>query len=668
MWYTCGMKKQVASFNRRDFLRGVSLSALGAASLPLAAREGLGPMVKEDAEPAKPGAPVKPGALTVEERDVDLCVVGGGMGGLLTALAAARHGAKVALMQDRPLLGGNASSEIRMWICGAGTRVRNLQETGIMEEIALDNMHCNPSRNWSIWDSVLYEKARFQPNLELILNCACHSVKMDGDRIASVEGFQLTTYKRQVVRAKIFADCSGDSILAPLTGAEYRVGREAKAAFGEEFGIETEDRRTMGMSLLIQARETDHKVEFKPPAWAYSFPTDESMHNKPHECLVKPNTNFYWIEIGGEVDTIADTETLRDDLLKIAFGVWDHMKNHGDHGADNWELEWLGFLPGKRESRRYVGDYILRQQDVEAGGKRFEDTVAYGGWQIDNHLPGGFYIQGKPGAHLQKRRLSEPYAIPYRCLYSKNVANLMFAGRNISASHIAFASARVMGTIGVMGQACGTAAALAVKHGVPPRGVYTDKALLKELQRQLMEDDCFLPGFRREMPALTRQATLTADYGDPSDLQNGIDRRIWGRDNGYFGKTNKAVIYTFPKRTRVHSFRLVVDSDLDREQIDGHPDLLTIPMPLFRARGYSNTSFTFPRTVLKSFRVEVQETSGGAWRTVYETDSNHQRLVRGAIDRDVVAVRLMPLSTWGSERLNNTYDSAVAHIFAFDLA
>ena len=244
----------------------------------------------------------------------------------------------------------------------------------------------------------------------------------------------------------------------------------------------------------------------------------------------------------------------------------------------------------------------------------------------------------------------------------------MFAGRNISASHIAFASARVMGTIGVMGQACGTAAALAVKHGVLPRGVWADKALLKELQRQLMEDDCFLPGFRREMPALTRQATLTADYGDPSDLQNGIDRRIWGRDNGYFGKTNKAVTYTFKKPTRVHSFRLVVDSDLDREQIDGHPDLLTIPMPLFRARGYSNTSFTFPRTVLKSFRVEVQETVGGAWRTVYETDSNHQRLVRGAIDRDVVAVRLMPLSTWGSERLNNTYDSAVAHIFAFDLA
>ena len=660
-----GMNNQVVSFNRRDFLRGASLSALGVAALPLAAREGLGPMVKEDAEPAKPGAPVKPGALTVEERDVDLCVVGGGMGGLLTALAAARHGAKVALMQDRPVLGGNASSEIRMWICGAGTRVRNLQETGIMEEIALDNMHCNPSRNWSIWDSVLYEKARFQPNLELILNCACHSVKMDGDRIASVEGFQLTTYKRQVVRAKIFADCSGDSILAPLTGAEYRVGREAKAAFGEEFGIEKEDRRTMGMSLLIQARETDHKVEFKPPAWAYSFPTDESMHNKPHECLVKPNTNFYWIEIGGEVDTIADTETLRDDLLKIAFGVWDHMKNHGDHGADNWELEWLGFLPGKRESRRYVGDYTLTQEDVEKGGKRFEDTVAYGGWQIDNHLPGGFWLKSKGGAHLQKRRLTEPYAIPYRCLYSRDVENLMFAGRNLSATHTAFASARVMGTIGIMGQAVGTAAALAVEKGVMPRGVYSDKSILKELQRRLMDDDCFLPHFKREISPLAKAATLTADYGDASDLLNGVDRRIWGKDNGYFGKTNQAITYTFDKPTFVNGFRLVTDSDLDRENFDGHPDLLTIPMPLFKGLGYNNTSFTFPRTVLKHFRVDVKG-KDGVWTTAFETRVNHQRLVRGKIDRECLGIRLMPLSTWGSELKENTYGSATAHIFAFE--
>ena len=157
---------------------------------------------------------------------VDFCVVGGGIAGMLAAISAARHGVKVALMQDRPVLGGNASSEIRMWICGAGSRVRNLQETGILEEIALENMKRNPERNYSIWDSILYEKVRFEPNITLLLNCACTSVEMDGSSIKSVTGFQLTTYTWHTVEAKIFADCSGDSILAPLTGAEHRIGRE----------------------------------------------------------------------------------------------------------------------------------------------------------------------------------------------------------------------------------------------------------------------------------------------------------------------------------------------------------------------------------------------------------------------------------------------------------
>ena len=305
------------------------------------------------------------------------------------------------------------------------------------------------------------------------------------------------------------------------------------------------------------------------------------------------------------------------------------------------------------------------QEDVENGGKRFEDTVAYGGWQIDNHLPGGFWLKSKDGAHLQKRRLTEPYAIPYRCLYSRDVENLMFAGRNLSATHTAFASARVMGTIGLMGQAVGTAAALAVEKGVSPRGVYADKSLLKELQRRLMDDDCFLPHFRREVSPLAKAATLSADYGDASDLLNGVDRRIWGRDNGYWGKTNQAVTYTFGKPTFVNGFRLVVDSDLDRENFDGHPDLFTIPMPLFKGLGYNNTSFTFPRTVLKHFRVDVKG-ADGEWTAAFETKDNHQRLVRGKIGRECLGIRLVPLSTWGSELKAETYGSATAHIFAFE--
>ena len=212
-------------------------------------------------------------------------MIGGGIAGMFTAISAARHGAKVALMQDRPVLGGNASSEIRMWISGAGTRVRDLQETGLMEEMLLENMYRNPRRNFTLWDALLYEMVRFEKNIDLILNCSCCDAAVDNGHIESVRGFQLTTYTWHEVHAKIFADCSGDSILAPLTGAEYTVGREAKSQYGEEFGLEEADRHTMGMSIMIQCRETDHPVSFTPPEWAYSFPTDDAMHNKPHDLI-----------------------------------------------------------------------------------------------------------------------------------------------------------------------------------------------------------------------------------------------------------------------------------------------------------------------------------------------------------------------------------------------
>ena len=594
--------------------------------------------------------------------ETDICVVGGGIGGMMTAISAARHGAKVVLMQDRPVLGGNCSSEIRMWISGAGTRVRDLQETGLMEEVLLENMHRNPRRNFTTWDALLYEKVKFEENIELLLNCSCCDAETVDDHIESIKGFQLTTYTWHQVKAKIFVDSSGDSILAPLTGAEYKVGREAKAEFNEEFGLEQADPHTMGMSLMIQCRETDHPISYTPPAWAYDFPDDEAMNNKPHN-LYAMNTNFYWVELGGMQDSIADTEEVRDELLKIAFGAWDHIKNHGDHGAENWDLEWVGFLPGKRESRRYVGDYVMTQHDVE-NCPVFPDTVAYGGWQIDNHLPGGFHMNAKGGAHLQKRRLSEPYGIPFRSLYSKNIDNLMFAGRNISASHIAFSTTRVMGTIGVIGQAAGTGAALAVKNGMLPREA--GEKLITEIQNTLMEDDCFLPGFKRPISPLALKATLSCDYGDCSDLINGMDRRIWGKDNGYFGKTNKAITYTFDQPTHVNGFRLVLDSDLNRECTDGNPDGLHTSSVLFFAYSYDQTTFGFPQTLVKHYKIEAQDESG-EWKTVYETCDNHQRFIKEKLDITARAVRFIPLSTYRSERMVENYGSSVAHVFNFEI-
>ena len=605
---------------------------------------------------------MKAEALKIKNHTADICVIGGGIGGMFTAISAARHGAKVVLMHDRPVLGGNASSEIRMWISGAGTRVRDLQETGIMEELQLENMYRNPTRNYSTWDALLYEMVRFEENIDLILNCSCCDAKTEGSTIQSVRGFQLTTYTWHEVTAKIFVDSSGDSILAPLTGAEYRVGREARSEYGEEFGLDTADRHTMGMSILLQCRETDHPVSYTPPAWAYDFPTDDAMNNKPHN-IYAINTNFYWIELGGMQNSIDDTEEVRDELLKIAFGVWDHMKNHGEHGAENWELEWVGFLPGKRESRRYVGDYTLTQNDVE-NCPRFEDTVAYGGWQIDNHLPGGFHMDAKGGGHLQKRRLSEPYAIPLRSLYSVNIENLMFAGRNISASHIAFSSTRVMGTIGVIGQAVGTAAAIAVRHGLSPRTAGKNK--IAEIQKALMDDDCFLPGFRREPSELARRATLTADYGDPSLILNGIDRRIWGCDNGYYGKTNKAITYTFDAPTEVAGVRLVFDSDLDREYTDGNPDALHTSSTLFFPKSYNNTTFGFPKCLVKHYRIEALNESG-VWDTMVEIRDNHQRFAKHDLHITAKAVRFIPISTYHSERKTEDYGSSTAHIFNFEV-
>lgn len=603
------------------------------------------------------------GELMKKSRRADVCVVGGGLAGTCAAIAAARHGARVVLMQDRPMLGGNASSEIRMWVSGAGSRVRNLQETGLMEEILLENMHRNPSRNFSVWDSILYEKVKAEGNIELLLNCACCFANCEDSVIKSVTGFQLTTYTWQKVEADVFIDCSGDSILAELSDAEYMVGREAKETFGESFGVDKADKKTMGMSLMIQAHETDHKCEFIAPDWAYKFKTDEEMKFKPHECLDKIGTNFYWIELGGEADSIHDTEEIRDELIKIAYGVWDHMKNQGEHGADNWELDFIGFLPGKRESRRYVGDYILTQNDVE-NGRQFPDEVAYGGWQIDNHLPGGFAMSGAKEGHLQKKRLTEPYGIPFRSLYSKNVENLMFAGRNISASHIAFATVRVMGTCGIMGQAVGTAAALMTKYGMTARELCAEK--IGELQDILMEDDCFLPGLKRKLSPLCTPETLSAVWGDPSALLNGMERKIWGNDNGYWGMCDRAITYTFKEKTHISDFRLIVDSDLDREYTEGNPAVLNISATLFRRIDYNYTTFGFPKCMLKSFKIEALDETG-EWQTVYETHNNYQRMIRKPLNIDTTAIRLIPLGTYFSEAMWNTYGSSQAHIFAFEV-
>ena len=240
----------------------------------------------------------------------------------------------------------------------------------------------------------------------------------------------------------------------------------------------------------------------------------------------------------------------------------------------------------------------------------------------------------------------------------------MCAGRYISASHIAFSSARVMGTIGVIGQAVGTAAAIATKYDLLPRDAAQTK--IEEIQAALLEDDCFLPGLRREISPLAKKAKLTCDYGDCTNLINGLDRRIWGNDNGYFGKTNKSITYTFDQPQFVNGVRLVMDSDLDREYTEGNPDGLHTSAVLFFPASHNNTKFGFPKCLIKRYRIEILD-ENGQWGTALEITDNHQRFVKHVLNRIAKAVRFTPLSTYHSETKTEDYGSSTAHLFNFEL-
>ncbi len=544
----------------------------------------------------------------------DLCIVGGGMSGLCCAIAAARHGISVTLLQDRPVLGGNASSEIRMWIGGA--HGKDNRESGIIEEIFLENFYQNPGLKYPIWDSVLYEKAKAEENITLLLNTAVFDLSMDGNRIACVRAYQSNAETFHSVEAKWFADCSGDSVLAPLSGAEFMYGREAKHEFGETIPPDTADKKTMGMSCLFQVRETDHPVSFTPPKWAYTYETDADLPYKDHDLT----NNFWWIELGGEWDCIHDTDKCRDELLKICYGVWDHMKNKGDHGAENWELEWIGFLPGKRESRRYVGKHIVTQNDVEAEG-RFDDIVAYAGWSMDDHFPEGFYYtKGHPTIY---HPAPQPWGLPLRCMISKNIENLVFAGRNISVTHAALSSSRVMATCAVLGQALGTAVAQAVKDDC-----HVENVDIARLQETLMEDDHYIPWHRRKVSKLSLEAACTSDV-----VRNGLDR---GEENLWIGKTGDIIEYAFSKDTPVSEIRLVFDNDMNRKYHN---------MPCYYP--IHETRFKLPKTLIKEYRIEFENESGEI--TELHVKDSHLRFVKHKVNENAKYVRFIPVSTNGSE-------------------
>ena len=448
--------------------------------------------------------------LHTVRQSCDLAVVGGGLSGVCCAITAARAGIKVVLVQDRPVLGGNASSEVRLWILGATSHMGNnnrwAREGGVIDEILVENMHRNPEGNSLILDTILLEFVLNEPNITLLLNTAVHDLKKSADdTIQSVRAFCSQNSTCYEIAAPLFCDASGDGIVGFLAGAAFRIGAESRDEFGEMFAPVAASSELLGHSIFFHSKDTGRPVSFTAPAFALSDITKIPRWRdfKANEC----GCRLWWIEWGGALDTVHDSETIKMELWKVAYGVWGHIKNSGRFPeAETFTLEWVGTIPGKRESRRFEGDMILTQQDLVAQ-RAHPDAVSYGGWAIDLHPVDGVY---SPQSGCTQWHAKGVYQIPWRTMYSRNISNLMLAGRIISASHVAFGSTRVMATSGHGGQAVGMAAALCRRDGLQPRELL-EPARMRELQRRLLRTGHFIPGVAHDDPTdLARTAKITA--------------------------------------------------------------------------------------------------------------------------------------------------------------
>ncbi len=453
----------------------------------------------------------------VHQGKYDLVVVGGGMAGMTTAVTAARLGNKVALIQNRPVLGGNNSSEVRVGLSGLiykdpypflGSVVDELGPTGhwtnyearrdpeaerskrileILEEHPEKLIHnAGPKSNYEDERKIAY--IRDEENVDLFLNTHVFDVRMDGDRITAVIAKDINTGEESIFEGTLFADCTGDATVGFLAGADYRVGRESRSETGEKSAPDEADNMVMGTSVQWYSDELAEPSLFPETPWAIQF-TEETSQKLTRG-------DWQW-EAGLHSDQILEIEYIRDHALRAIYGNWSFLKNRSEEKERfaNLQLSWVAYIGGKRESRRLMGDVILMEQDV-LNQVPYDDASFTTTWPIDLHYPDP--VEGleheEPFLSIAKTESIEPYAVPYRTLYSRNIDNLFMAGRNISVTHVALGTIRVMRTTGMMGEVVGMAAALALKHDTTPRGVYMEHLdELKELMGTSIGKSRYLP-------------------------------------------------------------------------------------------------------------------------------------------------------------------------------
>ncbi len=451
-------------------------------------------------------------------RKHELVVVGGGIAGTTAAIAAARDGVDVALVHNRSMFGGNSSSEVKLFPENNPGHQPWIKEGGIHDEFHTEERvrnhdHYREGKMNAHWDLVLYEWVHREENLTPYLNTHMHRVFMDGARIRSIYAVQLGTEKSFEIEAPLFIDCTGDGMLAGRAGAEHGWGREARSTFNEPLAPKEADDWVMGNTLFFTAYDMGKPVPFKRPEWAAAFPKEGDLKSRGHGShwgSWKVEGGYWWIEVGAPYHPIEDMNEARHEGVRQVLGVWDHIKNQGDHGAENYGLQFVGFWPYKRAARRIRGDHVLTQHDVQDPGS-FPDAVAYGVWPMDVHVQGGILTRDRVpvmwGDHPTLGTMV--YPIPLRSLYSRSVENLMMAGRPISCSYLAFSSSRVLSTGCIAGQAAGTAAAIARENDISPRQVAKKRA--KECQQRILRQDGHIPGVVNEDPDdLARKAEASA--------------------------------------------------------------------------------------------------------------------------------------------------------------
>lgn len=424
----------------------------------------------------------------------DLLVAGGGISGMCAAVAAARLGLSVVLVNDRSVLGGNASSEIAVEISGASHGGMNAsvyaKETGIVEEIRLRLNYYKQFEGYgkySLLDAVFFDMVYNERNITLILNTVIDGCKTENGKITKVYAKHSVSSDEYEISASSYIDATGNGALGYEAGAEFKIGREGKDEFGEFWAPDKADDFTMGNSIYFETEDAGKPVSFKAPDFAHDISKMEFMKDidKPENFRGLSCFGPHWAyEYGGQADILKDHDDIELELRRLIYGIWDYVKNSGKYPhAETRYLKRVFAKAGTRESRRFVGDYMLCENDIEEK-RDFEDSVAIGGWPMDIHAPLGIY-DSLPASNFVP--VTGNYNIPFRCLYSKNIDNLMLAGRDLSATHIALGSTRVMATCGALGQAVGTAAYLIKKYKETPRGIYQNH--IKELQELLIEND-----------------------------------------------------------------------------------------------------------------------------------------------------------------------------------